>query len=67
MVLDWKKVAVILSVAAVFTALSIAGKLPHEGVVAGIAAMLGWVGGLFTPTPKSAEPVLIKADDTTIN
>jgi hypothetical protein len=66
MVLDWKKVAVILSVAAVFTALSIAGKLPHDGVVAGISAMLGWVGGLFTPTPKS-KSIVVDANSDTVN
>lgn len=67
MILDWKKVAVVLIVVAVFAALALMKQLPDTAVVVGVSAMLGWVGGLFTPTPQNAKPVIVKADDTIIN
>lgn len=62
MVLDWKKVAVILVIAGTFVALAIAHKLPDPVIISGTSAMLGWVGGLFTPTPKN-KTVIVNADD----
>lgn len=59
MILDWKKVALVVAIVAAFITLSVLKILPSEATVTGMAALLGWVGGLFTPTPKS-EPTEVK-------
>jgi hypothetical protein len=51
--LDWKKVVLVAAVLAVFAALAFAKVLSTEATTVGMSAILGWVGGLFTPTPKS--------------
>lgn len=52
MILDWKKVVLIALVLGTFVALTLTGSIPKDAAAAGIAGVLGWLGGLFTPTPK---------------
>lgn len=62
MVLDWKKVLLIVTIVLVFAALSVAKVLPESAVTAGVGAILGWVGGLFTPTPKN-KTLIVESND----
>lgn len=51
--LDWKKVVLVAAVLGVFAALAFSKVLSAEATTAGMSAILGWIGGLFTPAPKS--------------
>jgi hypothetical protein len=63
MVLDWKKVLLIVTIVLVFAALSVAKVLPESAVTAGVGAILGWVSGLFTPTPKNKTLIVESTDN----
>jgi hypothetical protein len=53
MVLDWKKVVLIVAVLATFTALAVLRLIPNDVISMGVTALLGWLAGLFTPAPTS--------------
>lgn len=52
MQLTWQKLVLVGLVLGAFVVLAALGKLPNEAITAGIGAAIGWLGGLFTPTPE---------------
>ena len=56
MVLDWKKVALVMVVVGAFVVLALTKNLPENVITAGVTALLGYLGGLFTPVPGPKAP-----------